>query len=236
MHGRGSSRSRALVVAEVTKQTDKVVTVRLVDPGGAHLDLWAPGDHVHCTLPSGRVRPFSLCGDPADRASYEIAVQRNDDGGGATIEMHALDFLGSVVEASGPFNAFALVSAPGYLFVAESIGIAPLRPMMHEASAAGRPWDLVYFGRGDDEMAFVSELRALRGGRVSVNVAGAPSVDILGRALSGRPAGHLVYCCGSGALVGSVEALCEDLDSSEILHTEACQRLESVGAVAGLRT
>ena len=66
---------------------------------GQPLPVWHPGAHFDISLPSGRVRQYSLCGDPADHGSYRIAVRRIPTGGGGSIEIHDDLRVGSTVHA-----------------------------------------------------------------------------------------------------------------------------------------
>ncbi|MFD0569117.1 hypothetical protein ACFQ0T_07420 [Kitasatospora gansuensis] len=77
-----------LVVTVHRLVAEDVVELRLGDPGGGPLPGWQPGARIELTLPSGKVRHYSLCGDPADRNSYRIAVRHLPDGGGGSAEIH----------------------------------------------------------------------------------------------------------------------------------------------------
>ena len=111
---------------------------------GRALPRWHPGSHLDIALPSGRLRQYSLCGDPADTGTYRIAVRRIADGGGGSIEVHDGLPVGSGVTTHGPRNAFPL-TVPGYgspaqcvRFIAGGIGITPILPMLALARASRR--------------------------------------------------------------------------------------------------
>ena len=139
-------RDLPVIVVEVIAEAPDAVGLRLVHRDGGLLPAWRPGAHVDVVLPSGRLRQYSLCGDPQDRASYRITVRRIDDGGGGSKEVHALT-PGDALVLRGPRNAFPMAAAPEYLFVAGGIGITPLAPMARAAAARGVPWQLVHTGR-----------------------------------------------------------------------------------------
>src|SRR4051794_11273764 len=113
----------------VVAHDQNVVALTLAAVDGAPLPPWYPGAHLDLFLPSGRLRQYSLCGDPADRSSYRIAVRRIPSGGGGSVEVHDDLAVGSTVRTSGPRNAFPL-AVPGYgsptqrvRFIAGGIGI-----------------------------------------------------------------------------------------------------------------
>ncbi|MFD6751143.1 ferredoxin reductase, partial [Streptomyces anthocyanicus] len=147
-----------LVVARRESVADGVVALTLRDPRGAELPPWQPGAHVDVVLEPGLERQYSLCGDPAERREWRIAVLREPDGRGGSAHVHGRLTQGSVVRVRGPRNHFVLAPAPRYRFVAGGIGITPILPMLAAADAAGAEWTLLYGGRSRGSMAFTQEL------------------------------------------------------------------------------
>jgi ferredoxin-NADP reductase len=151
------------------------------------------------------VRQYSLCGDPADASTWQVAVQRAPDGGrgGSRVVVDEVA-AGTRLQVRGPRNAFPLRPAARYLFVAGGIGITPLLPMLARADALGADWRLVYGGRSRSAMPFLAEL-ARYGDRVRVlpqdETGLLPVADLLG---TPQP-GTLVYCCGPAPLLAAVE-------------------------------
>ncbi|MGY0499949.1 PDR/VanB family oxidoreductase [Nocardia sp. FBN12] len=161
---------------------------------------WEPGAHLDLTLPSGKTRQYSLCGDPTDRTGYDIAVLREDGGRGASREIHALT-VGDTVRISRPRNNFPLVEAPAYVFVAGGIGITPFLPMIARLAADGRPWRLIYRGRSRDDMPFAADLERAYGERVTVLPSATTPRPDLPALLAEQPGGTAVYCCGPDTLI-----------------------------------
>ncbi|MFJ8105514.1 PDR/VanB family oxidoreductase [Streptomyces sp. NPDC096132] len=194
----GRPRSRALRLRVASRETvaDGVVRLRLE---GRELPRWEPGAHIELVLPSGLVRPYSLCGDPADTSAYTVAARLVEEGRGGSREVHERLREGTQVEARGPRNRFPLVGAPSYVFVAGGIGITPVLPMLR-ALPEGVGWRLIYAGRSRASMPFLAEVEKLGGDRVTV-VEGRPDLDA---ALKDLPAGAAVYCCGPEGLMAAV--------------------------------
>ncbi|MEU0765387.1 PDR/VanB family oxidoreductase [Streptomyces microflavus] len=207
-------------MAATATATDEVLEVRLADPTGAELPPWAPGAHLEVRLPSGRVRQYSLCGDPADTRHYRIAALREPAGRGGSVELHTLARAGVALSVRGPRNHFPLVDAPAYLFLAGGIGITPILAMAREADRRGVPFHLVYGGRTRASMAFVDEVTALAADRVTLlpqDEAGLPDLRAL---LDATGPGTAVYCCGPTGMIDAVERVCAETDRSGQLHVE----------------
>jgi ferredoxin-NADP reductase len=186
----------AVVITRLRPLTGAVTTVALSSVTGEPLPPWEPGAHVDLTLPSGRVRPYSLYGDPADRDRYRIVAS-------GAAELSRLS-SGQQVRLHGPRNTFPLRPAPAYLFLAHGLGIAPLLPMVRRAVERAAWWRLLHVGRGPDAMPFSGALKARYPDQVTVTPTGSPHPAELERLLSSSPADCPVYCCGT-ALVEAVQ-------------------------------
>jgi ferredoxin-NADP reductase len=197
-----------LVISRHERIAEGVAVLELRHPDGGPLPEWSPGAHVDLAVGADLVRQYSLCGDPADRDLWRVAVLREPAGRGGSERVHLHLRAGDRVDVRGPRNHFALEPAPRYLFVAGGIGITPLVPMVAAAAATGAEWELHYGGRTTASMAFRDELVAAHGSRVRIypedETGLLPLVELLG---DPRP-GTLVYCCGPESLLRAVEQAC----------------------------
>ncbi|NNN33465.1 oxidoreductase [Streptomyces sp. S3(2020)] len=191
--GRPRSRALRLLVASREEIADGVVQLRLE---GGDLPRWEPGAHLDLVLPSGLVRQYSLCGDPAETTSYTVATRLVADGRGGSREVHEQVAEGMELEVRGPRNRFPLVKASSYVFVAGGIGITPVLPMLR-ALPDGAEWRLLYCGRSRESMPFVAELEGMDQVTVAVGTPELGALDV--------PEGAAVYCCGPEGLMAAVE-------------------------------
>lgn len=207
-----------LVVSAMHRETSNVVSVRLEARDGRWLARWSPGAHVDVDLPNWLRRQYSLCGDPADRTYYRIAVRKETLSRGGSEYIH--DFLrtGQRIAVSRPRNNFPLHGADTYLFIAGGIGITPILPMLHEAAATGRRWRLVYIGRSMSTMPFTGELSTY-GDQVEIVPTDQLGVPDLGQIVSHAGTEALVYGCGPESLLTALTAAVGQ-DGSSRLHTE----------------
>jgi phthalate 4,5-dioxygenase reductase component len=176
-------------------------------PQGAPLPPFTAGAHVTVTAPNGSVRKYSLCNDPAETDRYVIAVKRDPLGRGGSVSLVDGTRPGDLVEVSQPHNAFELIAnAPGYVFIAGGIGIAPIMSMVRSLAATAARFRLYYCTRAAKQAAFLDELRAAAlGGKVTIHHDhGDPARALDLWPLLERPTRDHVYCCGPRAMLESV--------------------------------
>lgn len=207
---------RTMVVTSVTQIADRVLRIRLVPLGGGILPVWQPGAHITLHLPNGLERQYSLCGDPAEREHYDVAVLHTENSEGGSQWIHTSLKAGVTLEVTGPHNHFELEPASEYLFVAGGIGITPIMAMI-ESLPAKRDWRLIYLGRSRKHMAFVDELEQRYPNRVRVVAADDKKAKAkFSLAELAVTENEQVYCCGPEALMEAVA----DVVPAERMHFE----------------
>lgn len=224
---------RELRVTQMTWEAEGVLSIRLSriesnDP----LPEWTPGAHIDVYVPDGTTRQYSLCGDPADRSAYQLAVLHDPQSKGGSAFLHTTLRVGDHLLVTRPKNHFVLEEATHHTLIAGGIGITPMMVMAEGLAREGKPFTMTYGGRTASAMAFVDRLSAL-GDRVTIlreDVEGRPDLDALVRA---TPAGGLIYVCGPLALLRAVEAAAEaahgpdqDVVRFELFSTAGVERKE----------
>lgn len=208
-----------LLVRQQRLESDGVLSLVLEHPDGSELPAWTPGAHIDVILPSGTVRQYSLCSDPAEKTQYRIAVLNDPKSRGGSREIHETVRTGSLLPYRGPRNHFELEPAQNYLLIAGGIGITPILAMARQIAQGDAGLTLLYGGRTRLSMAFVDELAAL-GGTVQIipqDECGYPDLE---GAMAAAPAGTAVYCCGPEPLIRTVEQACERHLGAEAMHFE----------------
>lgn len=186
---------------------DGVVELVFRSADDRDLPAWEPGAHIDIVLSDGEIRQYSLCGVPADRKSFRVAVLLEPEGRGGSLRIHDELQVGSTVELKGPRNHFPLHDATRYLFIAGGIGVTPLIPMVRAAEAAGAEWRFIYGGRSELTMGYVDELREM-GDRVTIWPEDTHGLIDLDGLLGVPEEGTLVYSCGPEPLLSAVEERC----------------------------
>ena len=184
-------------------EAEDVAVVELRDPDGWVLPPFAAGAHLDVMLPGGLMRPYSLCGDPAEGDRYRIAVRRRAGGGSAALHEH-LD-IGAVVPVSLPRNLFPLASeASRHVLIAGGIGITPFMSMVPVLQRAGAVFHLHACAPALAVLPFRRTVEDLvAAGRATLHVSGGDPANRLdlGRLLAEPETGTHIYCCGPSGML-----------------------------------
>ncbi|MGR6520302.1 PDR/VanB family oxidoreductase (plasmid) [Rhodococcus erythropolis] len=130
----------------------------------------APGTHVDVRIDSGEVRSYSIVSAAADGHSVTLGVHLSPTSRGGSKFMHALR-PGDEIELTAPLQNFPLrIGAPRYVLLAGGIGITAMAAMAAVLRRLGAEYTFVYVGRSRRAMAFLPELLALHGERLTVRV------------------------------------------------------------------
>lgn len=208
-----------MLVKQIRWEANDVVSLTLVDPDGGELPTWEPGAHAELHLPPGVVRHYSLCGSPANRFEYQVAVLKEPASRGGSRFLHEELRVGTTLDVRTLRNNFRFTPTPRVEFIAGGIGITPLMTMVREAQARGVDWRLWYGGRSRRAMAFLSELGEIDENRILLFPADECELIDLAAALGHPDENASVYCCGPESLLAAVEVHCRAWPAGS-LHLE----------------
>ena len=216
---------RNLQVESVREVAHDTVLLRLKSQHGSALPQWTPGAHIDIECGSGDLaRQYSLCGDPADRSAWEVAVLKDPASRGGSAWIHSQVKTGAVLRVRGPRNHFRLdeTHAGRYVFVAGGIGITPVMTMARRAQELGLDYEFHYSCRTRDWMAFADELAALHGDRLHLHISDEGRRNDFA-ALAGRFVGTPVqiYACGPSRMLDALQAAVNEAGlADDALHVE----------------
>jgi len=195
-----------LRVLEALSTTPDVLHVTFVHPLKPELPAWTPGAHVDLRLPDGKVRQYSLCGDPADRTRYEIAIKREAAGRGASIWAHANLTPGAIVHVSAPRNNFPLAEdARRHILVAGGIGLTPFIAMARKLARERTEFEFHLCAPSAEAVPLLADLQSFCG--ASLRTYFSSEGKRFNPAAIGAPDdGHHLYVCGPQRLVEPVLA------------------------------
>src|SRR5690606_6031143 len=125
------------------------------------LPAFSAGAHIAVRVPNGLLRKYSLCNDPAERDRYCVAVKREVNGRGGSINLIDTVKPGDELMVTAPVNDFGLPQrAQDFLFIAGGIGVTPMMAMIRQVLAEGKRFRLYYCSRSPETTAFLDELSA----------------------------------------------------------------------------
>jgi vanillate O-demethylase ferredoxin subunit len=214
----------AVITSIVDAGDVRIVELRAAN--GTPLPPYEAGAHVDVTLGNGVTRQYSLCCAAPCADSYRIAVKRDPQSRGGSAWLHAQAVVGGVLTIGAPRNAFLLKPAAGtYLLIAGGIGITPVLSMAYALQRAGLPFQLAYFARSADDLAFADELTTgpladsvtLVCGRTPEENA-ARIADIMDAV---PVAGASVYTCGPAPFMDTVLTLGAARFGADAVHRES---------------
>jgi ferredoxin-NADP reductase len=206
-----------LIVAAAHAETPLIRAIRLARPDGGALPSWAAGAHIDVRLPGGDTRSYSLINASCDPAattaprSYLLGVRLEEPSQGGSTYMHSLN-VGDVVTAAAPSNNFALQpSSRPIVLLAGGVGVTPVVSMAAHLTASGHPYRFVYAGRTRAHLAFLSEIEALAGDRLTIHTDDASGIFDVKTLIQSLTADEPLYCCGPRPMIDAAIANTEAL-------------------------
>ncbi|MCA2011761.1 PDR/VanB family oxidoreductase [Cereibacter sphaeroides] len=213
-----------LRVAALRLTGGETLVVEFQHPRKPQLPSFTPGAHVDLHLPDGKVRQYSLCGDPADRSRYVIAIKREAQG---VVSGWLHDHLreGMILPVSAPRNHFPMRPTEGPVtLLAAGIGITPVLSMARALAAEGRPFALHYVAPSRASAPLLDDLEALcPEGSLHLHLREDTGARPDLAALLATPAeGAQLYHCGPAGFMAAVEAASRHWPEGSV-HSEAFQ-------------
>jgi ferredoxin-NADP reductase/nitrite reductase/ring-hydroxylating ferredoxin subunit len=194
-----------VVVKRKWTSADGVIGFELAARDG-HLPTFQPGAHIDIHLPNGMTRQYSITNGPGELMSYIIGVKAESASKGGSKVLVETVREGDLLSISEPRNNFPLRrDATRTVLIAGGIGITPLLSMARFLDKSALPYELHYFTRAGETVAFRSELEALHG-KVIFHT-GLPRAEIgttIASALGPWSMAQHVYVCGPGPMLETV--------------------------------
>lgn len=210
-------------VRSITYLGEDINAYEVVPLNGAELPSFTAGAHIDLYFRDGRVRQYSLCGDPTETRRYIFAVQKEENGRGGSKAIHEIVHAGRILTISAPRNNFPLrEAAKHHVLIAGGIGVTPIVAMVRRLLAIGASFELHYGARTQDKLAFYDTLAALGlGERLHVYVDGGdPDKGMRLREIEAQaPADAHFYCCGPAGLMNGVK-VATSRRQAEFIHFE----------------
>jgi len=206
-----------LKITEVFAETPQIRGLRLAHPHGGLLPWWEAGAHVKVRLPDGDERSYSLIDASGNQSgmtrphAYRLGVRLEEASKGGSKFMHGLK-AGDTISVSPPCNNFPLQqTTKPVMLLAGGIGVTPIISMATALVAGGRDFRLIYAGRARQHMAFLPEIEALTGARLTLHTDDTAGVCDVRGLMTSLTAGEPLYLCGPTAMLDAALACAKDL-------------------------
>lgn len=230
------SHDSRLIQARVVERQEiasDIISLVLAASNGDPLPPWTPGAHIDVYIRSGLVRQYSLTGSASD-GTYRIAVQKEVNSRGGSVEIHRKYQVGSDIRIGIPRNHFALTENAENIFLfSGGIGITPLLAMAWRLHQLGCPFHWHISARSRSRLPFAAELDRLPfRDRIVLHLDDDNrdpfDADLI---LSAASADGHVYVCGPRGYMASIEAAAQRAGvESKRFHREYFgAELDSVG-------
>ena len=199
-------------------EENNVKIFTLVDPDSWDLPRFSAGAHLDVYLASGKVRQYSLCGDPENSGEYVIAVQKEEGGRGGSIEMHDLK-VGMILQVSLPRSYFPLVKATRHILVAGGIGITPFLSMIPTLIKQGEDWELHVCAKSASRVACKNLLKAYeKDSRIHMHLSEGGDRLSVSNIISSIENSDHIYVCGPNSMIAEMVDFGKEL--GDRLHFE----------------
>ncbi|GGF63339.1 PDR/VanB family oxidoreductase [Alteromonas lipolytica] len=193
-----------VVVSERTNQGNGIAVLTLKRADGTVLPAFTAGAHIDIHLADELIRQYSLCGSPDSTESYRIGVLNDPASRGGSVYVFEQLNVGSQVQISAPRNHFPLAdNATKHLLIGGGIGITPMIAMAKTLAQQGADFALHYCLRSQSAGAFVAELQAEFGERLTLHCDDLGDAQKLnpGELFTAPESGQHVYVCGPGGFM-----------------------------------
>lgn len=222
--------TRNFLVRRKWMTTSDVAAFEIAPIDGLPLPVIEPGAHVEFVIERpGQpplVRHYSLCNGPGEAGHFVFGIKLEPQSRGGSAWIHGLK-EGDQVKLGDVRNLFPLSpTAQSHLLLAGGIGITPVLAMAQALAAESQDYQLHYFVRGDDHVAFRERLldsHAAQRLHIHAGLDGAAVRTVLGDLLGSPASGAHAYCCGPGVFMDTVEEIASKRWPEEQLHFERFQ-------------
>lgn len=198
--------------------------LRLASPSGSALPTWSAGAHIDIECgETGLSRQYSLCGDPANRQVWEVAVLRDPESRGGSAWIHEHVKAGDTLRVRGPRNHFHLDEqhTGRFVFVAGGIGITPIMAMARQAKQQGRNYTIHYSAGTRESMAFAHQLAQQHGNHLKLYVSAEGHRNDLAALAAQLDPSVQIYACGPNRMLSGLQhAVAQAGLPEEMLHIE----------------
>lgn len=212
-----------VIIHKIHQLTPNIRAFELISATDLALPAFSAGAHIDVHLKNGMTRQYSLCNACHETNRYVIGVLNDENSRGGSRCLHLEYKEGDVLNIGQPRNLFTLASeTQSALLFAGGIGITPILAMAYQLKAANLAFELHYFVRSHDMIAFYGNLISHFAEQVHFHIKDQPETECdLQHILEQKsPQQHLYVCGPTGFMNFVVENAKATGWQDEQLHQE----------------
>jgi vanillate O-demethylase ferredoxin subunit len=196
----------------VKKLTDQISSFELQAIDSVFRGI-EPGSHLDVHLGENVIRQYSIYNCSSDNKTCCIAVKREDNGRGGSLQVHQLD-VGEQLTVSQPRNHFQL--EPGleqYVLIAGGIGVTPIFSMANKLQQTNSRFDVYYLVHTSVDAAFADLFKGLElGDNFHLHASDESGLMDFTPIFANLPKQAVIYTCGPEPMMQAVEQAAEIKD------------------------
>jgi len=212
-----------VIIQKIHQLTPTIRAFELIAANGTELPNFEAGAHIDVHLKNGLTRQYSLSNCCSEKHRYVIGVLHDANSRGGSRCIHTEYREGDHLKIGEPRNLFEIhpQTKQAVLF-AGGIGITPILSMAYRLKSVNIPFELHYFVRSHEMIAFYGNLTEHFGDQVHFHIQDQPDTEcnmaeVLGQS---SPDKHL-YVCGPTGFMQFVMSSAEQAGwHNEQLHQE----------------
>jgi len=201
-------------IKSVEKLNDQISAFELQTIDSDFMDI-EPGAHLDIILDDNLIRQYSIYSYSEDKKICRIAVKREDEGRGGSLQMHGLS-ESDLLTVSQPRNNFKLdADLEHYTLIAGGIGITPIFSMANKLKLTGKNFDVYYLVQSANDAAFAGLFEDLDlGDNLHLHITDESGLIDFLSAFESLPDQSVIYTCGPEPMMQAVEqaAKIKDID------------------------
>ena len=187
-----------VIIDKIHQLTAQIRAFELVSADGTALPPFSAGAHIDVHLKNGLIRQYSLANASHEQHRYVIGVLQDAHSRGGSACLHRNYVEGDRLEIGQPRNLFAVHPDTQHaVLFAGGIGITPILSMAYQLQYTGRSFELHYFVRQHEMVAFYGNLTQHFADQVHFHIQDQPDTACeMAEVLQEVAAHRHLYVCG----------------------------------------
>jgi len=202
-----------------------ILAIELKPIDGSFLPPYDSGSHLDVYIAPDLVRQYSICSKDLSQVVYRLGILRETNSRGGSKKIFEDFKLHQILKVSKPINKFHLdLSAKKSFLFAGGIGITPLLSMAYALDKNNADFELHYFCRSKNKLAFEDEIHQSRfANKTFIYIDDEPNGIKFDKKclISGLETNKQIYLCGPSGFIDFVKDQAIECGySANQIHTE----------------